>query len=243
MVQEFVDNGFFISKGKKKKNIVYYLEYLLLILMEWGYKFLLLFGRKQKPKKYYVSFCSIFKNEAPYMKEWIEYHLLVGVDHFYLYNNNSTDNYLEVLQPYIDKGIVTLTEWPEVPGQITAYKHFYETFRNETNWVSFLDLDEFICPKRETIIADWPELTSLANSLSKTIANTSESVSKLSYPQKTVSGICFPNSIPAHPRSPSFFLASLALSRCSFISCSNAFTSTVIPLSEHISDVRSMGNP
>ena len=97
MVQEFVDNGFFISKGKKKKNIVYYLEYLLLILMEWGYKFLLLFGRKQTPKKFYLSFCSIFKNEAPYMKEWIEYHLLVGVDHFYLYNNNSTDKLIKTL--------------------------------------------------------------------------------------------------------------------------------------------------
>lgn len=155
MKQEFVDNGFFISKGKKKKNIVYYLEYLLLILMEWGYKFLLLFGRKQTPKKYYLSFCSIFKNEAPYMKEWIEYHLLVGVDHFYLYNNNSTDNYQEVLQPYIDKGIVTLTEWPEVPGQITAFKHCYENYRQESNWMCFPDLDEFICPLEHNSIPEW----------------------------------------------------------------------------------------
>lgn len=35
-------------------------------------------------KLYYLSVCAIFKNEGPILKEWIEYHLLVGVDHFFL---------------------------------------------------------------------------------------------------------------------------------------------------------------
>ena len=89
------------------------------------------------------------------MKEWIEYHSLVGVEHFYLYNNNSTDHYREVLQPYVDNGTVTLTEWPETPGQITAYKHWYENFRSETTWCSFLDLDEFFVPYKHTNLQDW----------------------------------------------------------------------------------------
>ena len=46
-------------------------------------------------KSYNVSACAIFQNEAPYLKEWIEYHRLIGVEHFYLYNNGSTDNYDE----------------------------------------------------------------------------------------------------------------------------------------------------
>ena len=61
---------------------------------------------------YYLSIATIFRNEAPYLKEWIEYHLMMGVDHFYLYNNMSEDNYLEVLNPYIEHDIVTLVDWP-----------------------------------------------------------------------------------------------------------------------------------
>ena len=33
---------------------------------------------------------SIMKNEAPYIKEWINYYLSIGVDHFYIYNNDSS---------------------------------------------------------------------------------------------------------------------------------------------------------
>lgn len=36
-------------------------------------------------KKYNVSICAIFKNEAPYLKEWIEFNNIVGVNHFYMY--------------------------------------------------------------------------------------------------------------------------------------------------------------
>ena len=115
-----------------------------------------LFGRKDKREmKYRLSLCLIFKNEAPFLKEWIDYHTVVGVDHFYLYNNNSDDNFKEVLEPYIRQGIVTLIEWPYQNSQFKAYKHCYENFRNETNWISFLDADEFFVPKYELAIIDW----------------------------------------------------------------------------------------
>lgn len=90
------------------------------------------------------------------LKEWIEYHRIIGVDHFYLYNNFSSDNYLEILQPYIKKGIVTLTEWPVAPpSQVPAYNHFKDNFWSETNWVAFIDLDEYICPKYADTIQEW----------------------------------------------------------------------------------------
>lgn len=67
----------------------------------------LFFRTREEQKKYYVSICAIFKNEAKYLKEWIDYHLIVGVDHFYLYNNYSDDNYEKVLKPYIQRQLVT----------------------------------------------------------------------------------------------------------------------------------------
>lgn len=106
-------------------------------------------------EKYIFSICSIFKDEAPYLKEWIEYHLIVGVDHFYMYNNFSSDNYLEVLSPYIEKGIVTLKNWPVKQGQISAYEDFIKEKSKETKWVGFIDIDEFIVPNEMDNIKDF----------------------------------------------------------------------------------------
>ena len=115
-----------------------------------------LFGAKDKRKlKYNVSLCLIFKDEASFLKEWIDYHLTIGVDHFYLFNNNSTDNYLEIIEPYIDNGYVTLTQWPEEQSQSKCYKYCLESFRNETKWIGYIDADEFVCPKKYTNINSW----------------------------------------------------------------------------------------
>lgn len=130
----------------RTKDILAHLFYTLLFLP---------YRKKTRDTKYYSSICAIFKDEAPYMREWIEYHLMIGFDHIYLYNNFSSDNYLEILQPYIDKEVVTLTEWPVQYGQISAYEDCAKRFRNESKWILFLDLDEFVCPKDVTDIKIW----------------------------------------------------------------------------------------
>ena len=84
-----------------------------------------------KEKKYKVSICAIFKNEGPYLKEWIEFNHIVGVEHFYLYNNNSEDDYVSVLQPYIDSGLVTLCEWPQNHKQMECYIDCIERFTGD----------------------------------------------------------------------------------------------------------------
>ena len=102
-------------------------------------------GRKKRiQKKYKVSLCSIFKNEACYLKEWINFHVLIGIEHFYLYNNFSEDNYYEVLKPFIEDGIVTLIDWPVHQGQCSAYIDCIAKHKNESEWIGFIDLDEFI---------------------------------------------------------------------------------------------------
>lgn len=98
-------------------------------------------------KQYTVALCAIFKNEAPYLKEWVEFHQIVGVEHFYMYNNNSEDNYLSVLQPYIDSGFVTLVQWPHNQAQMECYKDCIQNFSSQTRWLGFIDLDEFVVPK------------------------------------------------------------------------------------------------
>ena len=56
--------------------------------------------------KHDLSVCAIAKNEGPDCKEWIEWHLKQGVDKFYVYDNESTDDTKSSLEPYIQSGIV-----------------------------------------------------------------------------------------------------------------------------------------
>jgi hypothetical protein len=89
--------------------------------------------------------CAIFRDEAPYLREWIEFHRIVGVERFYLYQNRSADAWQEVLQPYLESGLVDLTEWPYGPPcQMEAYRHFIETHRQLSARVAFIDCDEFL---------------------------------------------------------------------------------------------------
>lgn len=138
-------------------TIKYIIKVLLYQFINIFYKLLysLIPYRKQDKSIYQISICAIFRNEAASLREWIEYHKIIGIQHFYLYNNNSDDAYSEILSPYIEDGIVTLIDWAPHPGQILAYQHWYSNYREQTQWVTFLDLDEFICPIYDNNISDW----------------------------------------------------------------------------------------
>ncbi len=107
--------------------------------------------------RYNVSLCAIFKDEADYLKEWIEFHRIVGVEHFYLYDNKSSDHYLDILQPYIEAGIVSLKEWPKPQSQMAAYQDFIDNDSHETQWVGFIDLDELVVPNDMDTIGEFLE--------------------------------------------------------------------------------------
>lgn len=100
------------------------------------------------------------------MKEWIEYNLLMGADHVYLYNNLSNDNYLKVLQPYIKRGIVTLVQWPyfDPDGaspyhwcemQKRAYEDAMQRARGKYRWMAFVDTDEFLVPMQKESVVEF----------------------------------------------------------------------------------------
>ncbi len=99
-----------------------------------------------KEPENFLSICAIAKNEGPYFKEWLDWHIGQGVDKFYIYDNDSTDNTKEVLQPYIDSGRVIYHVFPGPQCQMPAYDKCIETYRFDTKWLAFLDIDEFVYP-------------------------------------------------------------------------------------------------
>lgn len=84
------------------------------------------------------------------------------MEHFLLYNHLSEDNYLEVLEPYIEEGFVELIDWP-IPYttfrhwiteiQSKAYLDGIERLRNQSFWIAILDTDEFLFPTRDATLA------------------------------------------------------------------------------------------
>jgi hypothetical protein len=93
-----------------------------------------------------IAICAIFRDEAPFLLEWIAYHVLIGVDHFVLYDNDSTDGGAALIRNSRFAEHVTLIDWADDPGQITAYRDFRVRHAGRFEWVAFIDVDEFILP-------------------------------------------------------------------------------------------------
>ena len=94
-----------------------------------------------------LSIVAIMKCEGSYLKEWLDYHLLAGVDHFYLYDNESPDNQAEVAAPYVEAGLITYIPFPGKAKQMVAYNDAIKRFKFQSRYMAFIDGDEFIYPK------------------------------------------------------------------------------------------------
>jgi hypothetical protein len=101
-----------------------------------------------------IAVCAIFKDEAPYLLEWIAFHRMIGIDLFVLYDNGSTDGGPELIRRSNFARNVTLIEWSDRPGQISAYRHFHANHAKDFTWAAFIDLDEFIMPVSGSSIRD-----------------------------------------------------------------------------------------
>lgn len=113
---------------------------------------------------HYLAACAIIRNEAPYLAEWITFHNLIGAEHFFLYNNNSDDEYESVLEPFIKSGLVTLFDWPtpfHQKAQRKAYTHCLELARGCCRWLACIDIDEFLfspaCKTITEMLVDYEE--------------------------------------------------------------------------------------
>ncbi|MCL2261253.1 MAG: glycosyltransferase [Fibromonadales bacterium] len=104
-----------------------------------------------------IAFCAIIKDEARYLDEWLAYHYLIGVEHFYITDDNSTDNIQEVLQKWIKKGLVTYMKVDEFlrtssVRQIISNLTYCDVLKDSWRYLGFLDIDEFFVPPNGNIV-------------------------------------------------------------------------------------------
>lgn len=113
-------------------------------------------------KQYQVTACLLIKDEGRYLAEWLAWHIGIGIEHFYIYDNGSEVPVSQsVPAEFADK--VTVVDFPP-PHQSTqreAYADCLAQFGRETEWMAFLDTDEFLRvvdgSSIQTFLADYPE--------------------------------------------------------------------------------------
>lgn len=92
---------------------------------------------------HHTAIAACFRNEAPYLREWIAFHLVQGVDHFYLYNNRSEDAFVDQLRPFAR--YITLMDWDHpAPCQLDIYANAISIAASSTKWLAVIDCDEFL---------------------------------------------------------------------------------------------------
>ena len=103
---------------------------------------------------YKLSVCGIAKNEQHGLREWVHYHRLVGVEHFYIYDNDSAVPVRETLAKEIASEYVTCIEFSGPSKQMPAYNHYLSNFGKDTQWAAMIDADEFMVPKKTNSVLD-----------------------------------------------------------------------------------------
>ena len=106
--------------------------------------------------------CAILKDETPYLVEWVEHHLGIGVEHFVLYDNNSVIPAKQTLEAYVRKGVVEVIDCPITnTPQVKAYSHCLFSMHDRADWIAYIDIDEFIVLKKHrdihAFLADYDE--------------------------------------------------------------------------------------
>lgn len=95
---------------------------------------------------YSYTICLLIKDENKYLREWINHHLSIGIEHFYIYDNGVNENVQEYLLKMYPIELFTFIDWHTSYKhmQIDAYNHCLKNYGNESQWIAFIDTDEFI---------------------------------------------------------------------------------------------------
>jgi len=93
--------------------------------------------------KYFLSCCALIKNGDKFLKEWLDHYISEGVEHFYLIDNGSSDNTLNIIKQYDN---ITLfkdnNKYPE--NQQKMYNDNLLPVIKESKWSMIVDADELM---------------------------------------------------------------------------------------------------
>jgi hypothetical protein len=102
-----------------------------------------------------IGITSIQKNRNPWILEWLAFHMLMGVDSFYIYAHQCTDGMVDTLLKLSNNYPINVfaIDTNDSP-QLAAYQHSWNTHGKTLDWMAFIDGDEFLFPTQSKTISD-----------------------------------------------------------------------------------------
>ena len=95
-----------------------------------------------------IAICAILKDEHQYLKEWIDYHLNIGIDQIYLYEDITSKTHINITKDYDNVHLMSMGDFIDMKHclekQRDTYNKFIEVYRNTIDYTFFIDLDEFV---------------------------------------------------------------------------------------------------
>ena len=93
-----------------------------------------------------VAVCIIVRCENPYLREWCDHYLSLGVKKIFLYDNSreGDERPAEVLTGYGDAVEIIDYTNEGIGAQVKAYTECYQKHGNEYGWIGLLDADELV---------------------------------------------------------------------------------------------------
>jgi len=102
----------------------------------------------QNTPLYECAICLIIRDENEYLKEWFEWHIGQGVQHFYIYDHGSVEpvaDFVQSLDSYISDRVTVIDHsGSHANAQHEAYNGCLKRFGHETRWLGFIDSDEMV---------------------------------------------------------------------------------------------------
>ena len=114
-------------------------------------------AKKTKKQKIKAAVVAIGRKENQYAREFVEHHLKVGFSHIFIADNNrkGEEHFEEVLQDYIDKGVVTIIDYRDKCNcHFPAYNAIYRQYSGDYDWMAFFDFDEQLVINGKETLAD-----------------------------------------------------------------------------------------
>jgi hypothetical protein len=118
---------------------------------------------RPEPGRHGLAIVLIAKNEARHVGEWAEFHARAGARAFFVYDDGSTDATVPILRETLGAAL-TVTPWAqrlsdaalgrEIHNQMLAYAHAASNFGAAFRWMTFIDVDEFLVPRRAATLPE-----------------------------------------------------------------------------------------
>ncbi|KAL8142359.1 hypothetical protein V2J09_015391 [Rumex salicifolius] len=88
--------------------------------------------------------CTMVWNQAHALREWVVYHARLGVQRWFIYDNNSEDGLKSGINKLNSEGYnITRHTWPWIKTQEAGFSHCVLRSKKECRWIAFFDVDEF----------------------------------------------------------------------------------------------------